>query len=199
LIGISLNSFAQKSFFGVDAGVNIANQRVVFSPSGPYYSSSINSQFYQNTVKPTFGVFYQSNFSESVGVRLAIQYMGLGYKDRLSNQHSVNINYLTFPLSLHYTLNKKFSIHSGGYLSFTLHNTKVTNQSNAIVSVTSVYHDNDTGIFLGGEHCLGKDFFLAVNYFIGTKNIWLNDNNGAVKYNNRALQFTLIYKFKKKS
>lgn len=197
LLYFHTSSFAQKSFLGVDAGINVANQRIVYTVSG--YSTGPGAEFFANVVKPTFGFFYQSNFSETTGVRLTAQYMSLGCRNRYGQQHDVDINYLTLPLSFHYRPGKNISLHGGGYLSFTLNNTKVIDQNNVAISITSVYHQNDTGLFLGGEHGLNENLAFAVNYFIGTKNIWLNDNNGSVKYTNRALQLTLIYKFKKPS
>ena len=190
--------FAQKSFFGVDAGVNVANQREhveSFLSSGPNASAATtvtNTLFFQNSIKPTFGVFYHIGLSEKIGLRPAATYMGLGYKFKNAPIDVVDINYLTFPLTVHYSIQKHFSFNAGPYLSFTLGGTKINNQP-----ITSFYHKNDFGFSFGGEHDLYRNLSLGVNYFVGTKNIWLNDLNGTIKYTNRALQFTLIYKFKK--
>ncbi|SRR5260221_6546003 len=191
-------AFAQKSFFGVDAGVNVANQRIASTLlSGGYTSNTVSFRF--NTVKPTFGVFYQKGFSDLLALRLNAQYMGLGYDSKGSSGTPVDINYLTFPLTLHYVANKHLSFSTGPYLSFTLGGTKINDED-----ITSTYHKNDFGFSFGAEHDLYKNFSFGINYFIGLKNIWLNDTQTVPgvytttnKYTNRALQFTLIYKFKK--
>jgi len=187
--------FAQKSFFGVDAGVNVANHRYVTNPSA--YSPGPGPVFFQNVVKPSIGIFYQFNFYEKVGIRVDAKYLGLGHKNRFDSRYDVNINYVTFPFSLCYYANKHLVLNAGPYLSFTINNTNVKNQASATIPVTSVYHKNDFGFIMGAEHDVYKNFALSVNYVIGTKNIWLDDQGGTIKYTNRALQFTLIYKFKK--
>src|SRR5689334_2952980 len=112
LVCISSHLSAQKSFFGVDAGINLANQRTHiptgFAGSGTHY--------YQNSLKPSFGIFYQYGFNEKMGLRLNAQYMGLGYKDQ---DFTLDINYLTLPLTFHYSVNKYLSFNTGPYLSFT--------------------------------------------------------------------------------
>ena len=186
-------AFAQRSFFGVDAGINVANQRSrTVTPAFTPTSTITLNLFFQNTIKPTFGFFYQAGVSETVALRVQAQYMGMGYQDALYSSNNVDINYLTFPVSIQYSANKHLSFGAGPYLSFTLGGTKINNED-----ITKTYHKNDFGFFIGGEHDLYKNFALGVKYFIGTKNIWLNDQNGTIKYTNRALQFTLIYKFKK--
>jgi hypothetical protein len=188
-------AFAQKSFFGVDAGVNVATQRVV-SPYPGSASSSI--MFFNNVVKPTFGFFYQYRVSETIALRANAKYMSLGFSEPQTNsfnftvKSNVDINYLTFPLTIHYHANKQLSLNAGTYLSFTLGGTDRANQD-----VTKTYHKNDFGFSLGAEYDIYKNFAIGMNYFMGTKNIWLNDQGGTFKHTNRALQFTLIYKFKK--
>jgi hypothetical protein len=188
LVSISSHLMAQKSFFGVDAGVNVANQRV-YTDFGPNLKST---GFYKNTLKPTFGIFYEYGFSKILAVRANLQYMGLGYTGSTSNINHVDINYLTIPLVLKYLANEHLSLTAGTYVSFTLGGTKIKNQD-----ITKTYHKNDFGFSIGAEHDIYKNFSLSVNYIIGTKNIWLDDQGGTYKYTNRAIQFTLIYKFKK--
>ncbi|MBS1680752.1 MAG: porin family protein [Bacteroidetes bacterium] len=186
----SIQTFAQKSFFGVDAGINIANQReqTVFSPVLK------GSFFFKNDLKPTFGVFYEYGISKILAVRVNLQYMGLGYRGSAPGFSHFDINYLTIPLKVKYSANEHFSLTAGTYLSFTLNGTKINNQN-----ITNYYHKNDFGFSIGAEHDIYKNFALGVNYIIGTKNILLDDQGGIYKYNNRALQLTLIYKFKKTS
>jgi hypothetical protein len=192
-------AFAQRSFFGVDAGINVANQRIVThltSNGAPVLDAA---GFQSNKVQPTFGVFYHLHLSEVTSVQANAQYMGLGYNSRASSQPDVDINYLTFPITFHYHANKHFSLNTGPYISFTLGGTKINNQD-----ITKTYHKNDFGFSFGGEHDLYMNFSLGINYFVGLKNIWLNDTQTVPgfftttnKYTNRAIQVTLIYKFKK--
>jgi hypothetical protein len=191
-------AFAQKSFFGVDAGINVANERTVskYISNGVTFINGVSFRF--NKIEPTFGLFYHLGLSETSGIRVGARYMGLGYRYSQDSANSVSINYLTLPLSFHYKANKHLSFNSGAYVSFTIGGTKIDNED-----ITKTYHKNDYGVSIGGEHDLYKNFSIAVNYIIGLKNIWLNDN--AIyppftinsKHTNRALQFTLIYKFKK--
>ncbi len=198
-LGMASCAFAQQSFFGFDAGINVANQRTVskVTLNGVALLNGVGFQF--NKVAPTIGIFYHFGLSETIGIRVGARYMGLGYKSKADSASSLNINYLTLPLTFHYHVNKHLSFNSGAYISFTLGGTKVNNQD-----ITETYHKNDFGINVGGEHDLYKNFSLAINYIIGLKNIWLNDNATIPygltvnsKHTNRALQFTLIYKFKK--
>jgi hypothetical protein len=138
------------------------------------------------------GVFFQREIHKTLAVRIQARYMGMGYDVVGIPSNNLSINYLTFPGSLHYSVSNHLSFIAGPYLSFTLGGTKINNQD-----ITKTYHKNDLGFCLGAEHDIYKNFALAVNYFVGTKNIWLDDSNGAIKYTNRALQFTLIYKLKK--
>jgi long-subunit fatty acid transport protein len=193
-------AFAQKSFFGVDAGINVANQRTVSQISYNGGPSIINGvSFHFNKVQPTFGFFYHFGLSETCGIRVNAQYMGLGYKAKDVGT-DVDINYLTFPVTFHYNVTKHLSFNSGAYVSFTLGGTKINGED-----ITKTYHKNDYGISIGGEYDLSKKISLSASYIIGLKNIWLEDKTVdpvigytiISKYTNRALQFTLIYKFKK--
>jgi hypothetical protein len=193
---ISYNLFAQKSFFGVDAGVNVANQRTVYPYPQAFSAPSAGTAFLSNTIKPTFGLFYQLGFSETLSLRANAKFMGMGYKAPNHTIEDLEIDYLTFPVALQYAANKHFTVNAGPYLSFTLGGTRINNEI-----ITKTYHRNDFGFFVGTEHDVYRNFALAVNYYIGTKNIWLADHVSwySIKYTNRALQFTLIYKFKKLS
>src|SRR5260221_2155715 len=196
LVCICSNLFAQKSFFGIDAGVNVANQKMVFlvnynpNPNATPNSTSNVVRFRQNSVKPTFGVFYQYNFLKNLSLRMQAQYMNLGYNDNTAG--NLDINYLTFPITFHYSATRHLTFNTGPYISFTLGGTKINNED-----ITKTYHKNDFGFSIGAEYDFYKKVSLAVNCIIGTKNIWLQDYGGTIKYTNRALQFTLIYKFKK--
>ncbi|SRR5258706_5448734 len=199
LICFAQCAFAQKSFFGADAGINVANQRMMTSLISPGFQSANHIAFGYNAIKPSFGIFYQKWFSDLLALRLNAQYMGLGYDSKGSSGTAVTINYLTLPLTLHYATNKHLSFSAGPYLSFTLGGTKINNED-----ITKTYHKNDFGFSFGAEHDLYKNISFGINYFVGLKNIWLNDTQTVPgvytttnKYTNRALQFTLIYKFKK--
>src|SRR5258708_6903687 len=196
LVCISSHLIAQKSFFGVDAGINLANQKMVFlvnynpNPNVTSNSTSTVVRYHQNAVKSTFGVFYQYMFLTKLSFRVHAEYMSLGYKDNTAG--NLDINYLTFPITVHYSATKHLTFSTGTYISFTLGGTKINNED-----ITKTYHKNDFGFSIGAQHDVYKNFSLAANYIIGTKNIWLDDQGGTIKYTNRALQFTLIYKFKK--
>ena len=191
LVCLSTNIFAQKSFFGIDAGINVANQRQVVTYI-PINQQSV--YFFQNAIKPSFGVFFQHNASDLFFLRAGARYMGMGYTDK-DPANNLDINYLTLPLSLHYNANKHLSLSAGSYVCFKLGGTKSAN-----VDVAN-YHANDFGFSFGVEHDVYKNFSLSALYFVGLKNIWLNDvaPGMTLKYTNRALQISLIYKFKKKS
>jgi len=148
--------------------------------------------FFNNVVKPTFGFFYQYRVLDKISLRANAQYMALGAKGGFFYAHDLNINYLTFPVTVHYQVTKNLSLNTGGYLSFTIANTNLNDQP-----ITSTYHKNDFGFSFGGERDMCKNFSLGVNYYVGLKNIWLADQGGSIKYTNRVLQFTLIYKFRK--
>src|SRR5882762_9980896 len=138
-------AYAQKSFFGVDAEINAANQRTVSQITyngGPPLINGVSFHF--NKVQPTFGFFFHYRPSEITGIRINAQYMGLGYKAKVGT--SVDINYLTFPLTFHYNVTKQLSFNSGAYVSFTLGGTKINNED-----ITKTYHKNDYGISIGGE------------------------------------------------
>lgn len=206
LMSFSLNSFAQKSFFGIDAGINVANQRQHVDYGAGFYPESSTS-FFKNLIAPNFGVFFQFRFNEKTGLRLNAQYTGLGYTNY---DHGTNINgepfhklyiyYFRFPMTFHYSIDEHLSFNAGPYLSFTYQGNKING-----TPITSLYHKNDNGFSFGAEYVLYKNIAIGVNYIFGLKNIWLNDNiyeDFQVQknsYTNRALQITLIYKFKKKS
>jgi len=193
-------AFAQKSFFGVDAGINVANQRTVSETVYlPDNSTFDNVAFQFNAVKPTFGIFYQYELSNPFALRLKAAFMGLGYNQKGDlGGGDVSINYLTLPLTLNYHVTKSLTFLVGPYLSFTLSGSQMGGQP-----ITTTYHKNDFGLSIGGEQDVSNNFTLSISYFIGVKNIILADEvhfiNGSTsyKYTNRALQFTLIYKFKK--
>jgi hypothetical protein len=195
-------AFAQKSFFGVDAGVNLANQRVheEYFQSVSYGTPMISTSFFQNVVRPSVGLFYQIGIGEKMGVRFKAQYLCLGYKNKGGIPDRLEINYLCFPVTFHYSITPKLGVTVGPYLCFTLGGTKVNGKE-----ITSTYHKNDNGLNLGFEYEVYKNISLGANYILGLKNIWLNDNIGQpyygtigeTQYTNRAMQFTVIYKFKK--
>ena len=188
----------------MNAGINVANMREHIVDNIASNNNQSVSAFYQNSIKPTFGIFYEYRFNEKMGLRLNVQYMGLGYKNNdpnLSLVENLTINYISLPLTFHYSVNKHLSFSSGPYLSFTLGGTKINNQS-----ITKTYHHNDDGFIIGGEHDLYKGLAISANYIFGLKNIWLNDTSNDpsgstthTKVTNRALQISLIYKFKKSS
>jgi hypothetical protein len=205
---ISSNLIAQKSFFGVDAGLDVANQRVhvnyynysyTSSSSQPTPAQPISTFFFQNLLRPTYSVFFQKNFNEKMGVRVKAQYLALGYRNAGSDPDRVEINYLSFPVTFNYSI-KNFHLNTGVYLTFTLNGTRINGQE-----ITKTYHKNDNGLLFGVEYDVYKNFAIATSYIFGLKNIWLNDKIGqpylgiigTTHYTNRALQFTLIYKFKK--
>ncbi len=186
-------AFAQRSYFGIEAGINIANQRFVQNaPSFIYHADT------KNALRPAWGTFFHYNFGDHMAARLSAQFASLGYQSSVNSQYDVTINYLTLPVSFFYRLNKYLSLCAGPYLSFTINNTSYNN-GQTTVPITSVYHKNDTGYKVGAQFDIYKNWGLAVNYIVGTKNIWLDDFNGSMQYTNRAVQLTLIYKFQKKS
>lgn len=191
---LSAEIFAQKSFFGAEAGINVANQREHFRILSQVYSGT---QFFENSVRPAMGIFYHRALSEALAIRLQVNYMGLGYSQSGAGKSNLDINYLTLPISIRYSANRKMNFSIGSYVSFTLGGSKINGEE-----ITKTYHKNDFGFSVGGEYDVYKNFALAANYFIGTKNIWLADKDSfgnTFNYTNRALQLTLIYKFKKPS
>ncbi len=197
LISFALVAKSQKAYFGVDAGINVANQRVV---SGSNYRTipSSSTSFYDNLIQPTFSAFYHYNLSETIGLRANVRYMGLGYSDVVVSSYSyvansdITINYLTLPISIHYGANKHLSLNAGTYVSFTVGGKDYNN-----ADATKTFHKNDFGFSVGGEHDIYKNFAIGITYLIGAKNVWLNDQGGQFVHTNRALQIALIYKFKK--
>jgi hypothetical protein len=190
LISCALISQAQKSFFGFEAGVNVANQRIVTST----FFNPTQISFQQNAIKPSFSIYYQFDWSEKIGARVKASYMELGFTGGQSSYNTlskVDINYLMVPITLHYKANQHLSLTGGPYVSFTIGGSRPFNQD-----IISTYHKNDYGVSFGGEHDIYKGVALSVTYYIGLKNIWLDDRNGTIEYTNRALQIALIYKFK---
>lgn len=181
LLGLITSSvaFGQRSFFGATAGVNLANQKI----------TSLSSSF---TTRPSFGVFYQFGFTEKFAARLNAQYMGMGYSN--GPLGDVSINYLTFPLTLHYAAAEKLSFHAGAYVSFTLGGTNINNQE-----IIKTYHKNDNGFCFGSEYDVTSRFAIGLTYYLGTKNVWLDDQGGTIEFTNQAFQLLLIYKFKKQN
>jgi hypothetical protein len=168
---------SQSSYFGADAGINLASQ-------------VISSQSSSMAARPTAGVFYHWAFSEKFAARVNAQYMGMGYSNGPIGD--LSINYLTFPLALHFSANEKLSFNGGAYVSFTLGGTMINSNE-----ITKTYHKNDNGFYGGAEYDLSKKIAVSLNYYLGTKNIWLDDQGGTIELNNRALQLLLIYKFRK--
>jgi hypothetical protein len=215
MVCFSTEIFAQKSFFGVDAGVNVANQRVhvnytnnysynyLSTPGQPFSPAQpISTFFFQNIVRPAFGGFYHKNINEKMGIRVKAQYLGLGYLNKGAYPDRVEINYLSFPLAFYYSITEKFHLNAGAYITFTMNGTKINGQE-----ITKTYHKNDNGVLFGAEYDVYKNWAIAAGYIFGLKNIWLNDQIGqpyvgtigTTHYTNRALQLTMIYKFKKTS
>ena len=201
LVSISSHLMAQKSFFGVDAGVNVASQRTVLTINAP--GSTVHSTSSGAVViKPIFGVFYQRGFSKNMGVRLDAQYMGMGTKANGFQTRDIEINYLTLPLTIHYSVKDRLSFNAGPYLSFTLGGTRLNNEP-----VTKTFHQNDRGFRFGGAYEFYKNISVNINYVLGLMNVWLADTSTDnvtnttyhTKVMNRALQFSLIYKFSKNS
>lgn len=193
LTSFAFNSKSQTSYFGFEAGVNIANQRIVTYNS--YNPAQIT--FHENAIKPSFSIYYQFEWSEKFAARVKASYMSLGFTGGYSDRYTlgkVDIDYLMVPISLFYKANKNFSLTGGPYVSFTLGGSRPFGQD-----ILSIYHKNDFGFSFGGEHDIYKGLALSVTYFMGLKNIWLNDQNGNIQYTNRALQITLIYKIKKQT
>src|SRR5437879_5059954 len=100
LTSFSFIAKSQKSYFGIDAGINIATQRVSF-PVGNGLDPYSTAYYYENIILPTFSIFYQYNVSNIVGVRANVRYMGLGYTLPQTNNsftyianYNININYL---------------------------------------------------------------------------------------------------------
>jgi hypothetical protein len=198
LIAIVLPGLSQKSFFGVNGGINVANQlQVVYST--PQWKSY---QLAQSSPKLSFGFFYQREISPNFAARISAAYMGMGYDFRITAPQKVEINYLTLPLTFQYKPSKHLTLSTGPYLSFTLGGTKINGED-----ITKTYHKNDTGFSFGLEHDIYKNLSAGISYYLGLKNIWLADTSldqftnltYHTKVTNRALQFTLIYKFKKPS
>ena len=194
LVLIVENGFSQGSFFGGDAGINISTLRM-YSIDG----TSSSTVFNQNVVRPSIGFFYQKGISNKFSIRTVIRYMGLGYQSdyyNLTTPPSTNIDYLTFQVSINYHINKHLNIVIAPYLSFTLGGTQINNQE-----ITKTFHKNDHGFSIGAEYDIYKNFAMGLHYYIGLKNIILNDSQNGIEITdtNRALQIVVAYKFRKLS
>lgn len=192
--------FAQKRYFGVEAGINIAHQNVTgVPPSGAV--PGMGTQFYSIAL-PLAGVFYHCDLSATIGARLGLRYSSLGFGNH--NGPQVVINYLSIPLNIHVNVSKCISVTAGSYVSFTINNstfasTVPTSYFYKRDPITDWYHKNDFGLLLGAEFKPEPRVNIAVGYLFGTKNIWLKDMGGAYKFTNGALQLTFIYKFARSS
>jgi predicted porin len=187
------SGFAQQTFFGLDAGVNLSTLRMQTTTSG------VSTVFYNdNVLRSSIGAFYQLGLSNKFSLRLGARYLGLGYKSEttyLTTPPSTNIDYLTFQVALNYHITKRLQVAVAPYLSFTIGGTPINNQE-----ITKTFHKNDHGISLGAEYDIYKNFSLGLHYYVGIKNIILNDSlNGVEIYDtNRAFQVLIGYKFRKK-
>ena len=187
-------NFAQPSFFGGDASINISTLRM-YSIDG----TSSSTVFNQNVVRPSIGFFYQKGISNKFSIRAVVRYMGLGYQSdyyNLTTPPSTNIDYLTFQISINYHINKHLNIVIAPYLSFTLGGTQINNQE-----ITKTFHKNDHGFSIGAEYDVYKNFAMGLHYYIGLKNIILNDSQNGIEITdtNRTLQIVMAYKFRKLS
>jgi len=187
--------FGQKSFWGMNAGINIASQRVAQTVS---YSPAKTVMFLQNIETATVGFFYQSHFSNQFALRVNSQYVALGSK----TAYETDMKYLMYSLSFRYLPNPKIDLNIAPYFSFLLNGKDV---SPGNIPIDHTYSRNDFGFSFGGEYELGNHLAIGINYFVGMKNIQLRDhildnqgNTVDFKITNRALQFVLIYKSKRK-
>jgi hypothetical protein len=120
--------------------------------------------------------------------------MGLGYKSPqfytldYGERYRADISYLTIPLSVEYHANKHMSFNGGTYFGFLTGGKDHFNQD-----ASKSFFSNDFGFSLGASHDIYKNFALGMTYFIGAKNISLNEPAGW-RQTNRTLQFTVIYK-----
>jgi hypothetical protein len=206
LVCLSTKILAQKSFFGLESGFALANQRVhteyyyqiinYNNPLQPHVSTS----FFQNNLRNSYGFFYHLGLNDKIGIRFKAQHLGLGYKNPLGDPDHLEINYLCLASTFNYSITPTFTVGAGPYLSFTLGGTKINGQK-----ITQIYHKNDNGLVFGAEYDFYKNFAISARYLFGLKNIWLNDKIGQpyvgaigqTAYTNRALEFALIYKIKK--
>jgi Outer membrane protein beta-barrel domain len=193
LLGVSSLAHSQKSVFGFDIGVNITNQRSEASRSGlpqlVYYG--------QPVTKFAFGIFYQFNFSKTFSIRPAIKYNGLGCTRTNQNFFiglpviaSVELEYLTVPISFIYNANPDFRVNAGGYVS------RLISGSTSYATVNDLFYDFDWGAVIGLERDLFGDFFISVNYFMGLANVYsqYNYSFSEVIVSNRNLQISVGYR-----
>jgi Outer membrane protein beta-barrel domain len=190
LMIVRVSAYSQKSFFGVEAGINLSNQRISVSSSG-----KINQiTFAQTAPRLTFGLFYQRGVSNVLSIRIGAKYNGFGYKRDDQTYYrptpgfsSSDLDYITFPLHFVYHANPRLRANVGGYYSILIGGTKV---SNFLIN-------DDYGVNFGLEHDLFGNFSIAATYYFGLKNISKIDASVAgydVLITNRALQIVLIYK-----
>ena len=184
--------FSQKSFFGMDGGINISTLRMQATTNGP---STVS--YNDHVLRTSIGAFYQRGLSNKFSLRLGARYLGLGYQSEtyyLTTPPSTNIDYLTFQVALNYHLTKRLQFGFSPYLSFTIGGTPINNQE-----ITKTFHKNDHGISLGAEYDIYKNFSIGLHYYFGIKNIILNDAlNGVEIYDtNRAFQILIGYKFRR--
>jgi Outer membrane protein beta-barrel domain len=193
LLIASLDAYCQKSFFGVDAGINLSNQRTSASSNG-----QINQIAFAQTVpRLTFGVFYQRSISKVLSIRVGAKYNGLGFRrdDQtfyrpIPGFSSTDIDYITLPINFVYHANPNFRIMAGGYFS------NMIGGKNFYYKIPDLFTNEDYGINFGIEHNLFKGLSIATTYYFGLKNVLKIDSaNGYDLFiTNRNLQIALIYK-----
>jgi hypothetical protein len=191
LMIVDVSAYSQKSFFGVEAGINLSNQRISASSNG-----IVNQVIFAQTApRLAFGLFYQRGILNALSVRIGAKYNGFGYKRDDPTYYygpaprfsSSDLDYITFSIHLVYCANPHFRANVGGYYSILSGGTKV---SNFLIN-------DDYGFNFGLEHDLFGDFSIAATYYFGLKNISKIDVSVAgydVLITNRALQIILIYK-----
>ncbi|NOS54687.1 MAG: hypothetical protein HOP37_00350, partial [Cyclobacteriaceae bacterium] len=115
-IVVSSRAYSQKSFFGIDAGINLSNQRTSARSNG-----KVNQVAFELTAaRLTVGIFYQQSISKMLSVRLGANYNGLGFRDEDIKSYgpiygfsSTDIDYVTFPVNLIYQANPHFRVTIG--------------------------------------------------------------------------------------
>ena len=209
---ISLSAQAQKTTFGVMAGVNFAN---IYSDD-PSYSASMRVGFHIGG-GVNFGI--NDNFS----INADLLYTSRGAKQKYSStevnnsttitdayEETVSISYIEVPVLARYKLESGLYFNGGLSLAFlagykdesTITHT-VVNSNNTNVSIETSTTTDHTGIRstdlglkfgLGYEASSGLD--LALNYTLGLSNI--NDIAGyPYKYHHGVIGITVGYWFGK--
>jgi hypothetical protein len=186
--------YSQKSYFSVDAGMNLAHLRI--SLENPY-NPVREKVALENIIRPTGGLFYQFNLSDLFALRIGARYFGLGSATK--GQPDLNLNYLSTPICFNYSINSNFNASAGAYFSFLLND-----DSYFGLPIHLRFSKNDFGTVLGLEHKLYKNFSIGAHYYLGLKNIYLYDKRvdsqggtWTTKYTNRVFQFSIIYKFRR--